>query len=120
MLFIRWASKVDIGDGTGCWFWTGAKSKGYGIMSNPDAKSPLKAHRLSYEFFKGNIGAGMVVRHGCDKPSCVNPHHLTVGTQSENMKDASLRGRLNIKSLANLRPGHPGFHGAGPISAGER
>jgi len=120
-VFERWAEKVDTGDGTGCWLWRGAKSRGYGIMSaSRTTLSPWKAHRIAYELFIGPIGAGLVVRHQCDRPDCVNPTHLILGTQSENMQDASERGRLNPKSLRNLRPGCPGYHGAGPTPAEER
>jgi hypothetical protein len=80
--------------------------------------SKFKAHRVAWEMFNGPIADGLIVRHKCDNPNCVNPKHLEVGTQKQNMMDASARGRLNPKSLENLRPGHVGFHGAGPVSNG--
>lgn len=78
--------------------------------------SCFKAHRVSYEMRHGPIPDGLNILHDCDNPNCVNPSHLKAGTQQENMRDASLRGRLNTKSLENLRPGKKGFSGAGPKS----
>jgi len=102
---------------SGCWIWTGASdSKGYGRMASGFKKSPLKAYRVSYELFVGIIPDGLVVRHKCDVTSCVNPNHLEVGTQKDNMQDASKRGRLNPISLLNLRPGENGKYGAGSKS----
>lgn len=51
------------------------------------------AHRISWEIHRGNIPKGMYVLHKCDVPGCVNPDHLYLGTQSENMRDAYHRGR---------------------------
>ncbi|QKW95381.1 hypothetical protein [Ralstonia phage RPZH6] len=83
-------------------------------------KSPYKAHRLAYELFVGPIPDGHVVRHACDNPRCINPAHLITGTQRDNVLDAVARNRLNPKSQLNLRPGAPGYIGAGPISNKER
>jgi len=100
-----------------CWPWTGTCDQHrYGRV--PFMTKQMKAHRVSYEMFNGHIPDGLVVRHRCDNPNCVNPHHLEVGTQKENMLDASKRGRLNPKSLENLRPGMKGFLGAGSASIG--
>lgn len=52
------------------------------------------AHRAAYESEYGPIPPGMVVRHKCDNPPCVNPEHLEVGTQADNAKDMSVRGRV--------------------------
>lgn len=78
-----------------CWFWTGAiQERGYGqfwIKGNVIEY----AHRYSYEAHKGAIPEGMVVMHACDTPSCVNPEHLSLGTNHENSKDAQRKGRIN-------------------------
>lgn len=75
-----------------CWEWIGAKRKhGYGQISS--GRRVLKAHRVSYEIHFGPIPPGMSVLHSCDTPACVSPHHLSLGTQAENCRQAAERGR---------------------------
>lgn len=98
-----------------CWPWTGTTDQ-YGYGRVVYMTHYFKAHRVSYEMKYGPIPVGMIVRHKCDNPNCVNPNHLEIGTQKDNMQDASKRGRLSPKSLENLRPGKKNFYGAGPKS----
>jgi HNH endonuclease len=80
----------------GCWEWTSySDGGGYGNISR-NGKTQ-KAHRVSYEAFKGPIPPGLVVRHTCDNPCCVNPDHLILGTQKDNMADRDSRGRRDVK-----------------------
>ena len=87
-------------DKTGCWNWTGSKDKdGYGRMISGEKGRRVFsfAHRESYKFYKGEIGApggsqGCVL-HTCDNPSCINPEHLYLGDQEQNGLDKKVRGR---------------------------
>lgn len=51
------------------------------------------AHRLSFIDAFGPIPDGLVLRHSCDVPACIEPAHLSVGTQRENVRDSFNRGR---------------------------
>ena len=87
---LRWSMPEP---NSGCWLWLSAcTSQGYGTLST-GMKWRL-AHRLSYEVFVGPIPEGLVVRHSCDNPPCVNPEHLLIGTNKDNMQDAVARGRM--------------------------
>ena len=80
----------------GCWEWVGYfGAGGYGAMSRGGKN--CSAHRISYEAYKGPIPKGMVVRHSCDNPACINPDHLSIGTQKDNMADRDARGRRDVK-----------------------
>lgn len=79
-----------------CWIWLAAKNaKGYGTVGeteNGKFKTKL-AHRVAYERFVGHITPGLCVLHKCDVRSCVNPSHLMLGTQDQNIKDRQEKGR---------------------------
>ncbi len=91
----RFWSKVDIGKKEDCWLWRGNfRSNGYGQIRLKG--KTLSAHRVSYELMFGAINdIKMFVCHKCDNPICVNPNHFFLGTNSDNMKDAYKKGRIN-------------------------
>ena len=96
----RFLSYVEKNDS--CWIWKGALSKqGYGKLSFRGNKSAI-ASRVSYELCNGTIENSMLVCHSCDIPSCVNPKHLWLGTNQDNMTDMIEKGRQHSK----LTPKH--------------
>ncbi len=95
----RFAEKVEPGDG--CHHWMSAiGSKGYGIFWVSRERRSVMAHRFAYELSKGRPPGDLLVMHSCDNPRCVNPAHLSLGTNSDNQMDASRKGR-NAKGVRN-------------------
>ena len=77
-----------------CVLWTGSTDgHGYGQMWDSKLKRPEKAHRISWRLFRGEIPRGRGVFHKCDTPLCINPLHLFLGSQRDNMEDAYNKGR---------------------------
>lgn len=79
---------------SGCWLWLGNTFKrgGYGAFSCGQNIIMQRAHRMSWLLYKGST-EGLHVLHSCDNRLCVNPEHLWLGTQADNMHDKSLKGR---------------------------
>ena len=86
----RFESRIRVTPG--CWWWTGAAGAGgYGHIRNQGAV--LRAHRVSFRLYVGELQQGQHVLHSCDNPLCVNPAHLRAGTHQDNMDDMYSRGR---------------------------
>lgn len=88
-----------------CWIWTGQihKPTGYGIFW--DGSKYVRSHR--YRFIADHGYEPEVVLHLCDNPSCVNPAHLTGGTQLDNIRDRDEKKRHWAHSRTHCKRGHP-------------
>jgi len=91
---------------SGCWIWIGSTCAGYGrvgmkqlkrifinIKKMPFIGREVYAHRLSWFLFKGTNPKELDVLHKCDNPLCVNPDHLFLGTQKDNIMDRNKKDR---------------------------
>ncbi|RJO72884.1 MAG: HNH endonuclease [Myxococcales bacterium] len=89
---------------SGCWLWIGALNPGgYGKLRNK-GKSYI-ASRASWLAHHGPIPNGICVLHRCDTPSCVNPNHLFLGTNLDNSRDMSRKGRRKTPINRNIKFG---------------
>jgi hypothetical protein len=94
----RFWAKVDKRGPDECWLWNAGVTRpgphGYGRMQvSAKTKRLVVAHRYSWELVHGPVPEGFYVCHKCDVARCVNPAHLFLGTQKDNMSDASKKGR---------------------------
>jgi len=107
----RFMAKVSPEPNSGCWLWTGGvASNGYGMFWL-DGKVDT-APRQSYRMFCGEIVDDLHIMHKCDVKLCVNPDHLSLGTNAENTFDKQKKGRaakkltpaevLKMRSMATL------------------
>jgi hypothetical protein len=86
---------------SGCWEWKLFRNAlGYGVVGvgsrTNGTKKLMSAHRLSWTVYKGPIPLGLCVLHRCDNPPCINPEHLFLGTNEDNMKDMAAKGRTRV------------------------
>lgn len=81
-----------------CWNWEGAPAEGGygGLTVSRVRRSALRAHRVSWELHNGPVPDGLSVLHKCDNRKCVNPSHLFVGTQRDNVIDCLTKGRAKF------------------------
>ena len=98
---------------SGCWLWLGALHVfGYGKFGLHE--KIYHAHRIAWQLLRGRISSGLQVLHKCDNPSCVNPDHLFLGTQKDNIHDMWQKGRAVIipaqealRNKTHCKRGHP-------------
>jgi hypothetical protein len=97
-----------------CWIWQRANANGYGVVCL--GHRSLRAHRVAYRVFVGRFDEEMQINHHCDERACLNPDHLYVGTQQDNMDDMITRERTKpsadltniqvVEALEMLNEGH--------------
>lgn len=90
----RFWSKVD--KSGECWTWMRSTHRGgYGSFTvfRDGSFKKVRAPRMAYELTHGTIDPSLVICHKCDNPRCVRPDHLLLGTQDDNLKDMSAKGR---------------------------
>lgn len=109
----RFMKHVEVVTQSGCWIWMAATDKdGYGITTLNTRKLP--AHRAAFRLFRGEVPSDKMVLHTCDVRCCVNPSHLFLGTNQDNMDDMLRKGRkpggvaqhlakLNDRQVAEIR-----------------
>lgn len=88
---------------SGCWEFQGAPINRDGHKYFYCRGKHASAHRSSYILHKGDLEDGLVVRHTCDNPGCVNPDHLIPGTHADNMHDEATRGGPSKRNKHGVR-----------------
>lgn len=100
-------------DANFCWVWMGARARfGHGSMTiEGRRRSP---HQIAWLLAHAVIPDGLQVLHRCDVPACINPDHLFLGTQADNMADMRSKGRGFIgdpgagnRAKTHCAQGHP-------------
>lgn len=92
-----------------CWPWMGGAGK-YGRGQLTLDGQTVPAPRVAYLLYVDDIPDhdshhGLCVLHECDNPPCVNPRHLFLGTQLDNMRDMHAKGRARPRGTTNMRQG---------------
>jgi hypothetical protein len=88
-----WMQVDKTSSSSSCWNWKGyRRGKQKRAVISVKGKQILASH-YSYRKFKGRIPKGKKVLHSCDNTSCVNPEHLFLGSQLDNMRDMVIKGR---------------------------
>ncbi|MEU8263238.1 HNH endonuclease [Micromonospora sp. NPDC048999] len=117
-------------DGEGCWIWTGAKVRGYGVLSV--AGRTRYVHRVAYELAGGTLGGDLTLDHPCQKPACFNSDHLEAVSRPENSKRAAtssrrrrtcrnghVRQKVGVNSDGTCAGCHPDRRRKGPPRRGD-
>jgi len=88
--FLGYVQRTD--DVDSCWLWTASMRGGYGRIKHHGRD--IGAHRVAWALTYGTIPDGFSILHRCDNRRCVNPAHLVLGTQRDNIQDMIAKDRL--------------------------
>lgn len=78
-----------------CWRWQPHGGGRYGHFHAAGGR--FQAHRAAWLISRGAIPKGLQVLHRCDHTKCVNPAHLFLGTQGDNMRDCARKRRCGLQ-----------------------
>lgn len=91
VIYRFWSKAAVTANTQKCWLWQAAKNKyrkNYGVFTfDYQGQKTWKAHRLAFLLYFGVHPRKLHVLHKCDEPQCVNPHHLFLGTNLDNITD---------------------------------
>jgi len=111
----RFWKYVVVSSSEECWEWVGAHF-GSGRPSFKYNCKPMLAYRFSFWIHTGHWPGGLCVCHSCDNFNCVNPKHLWLGTQKDNIHDATIKGHRATKLTENEVRKIRGQYDAGDIT----
>ncbi len=108
---MRFWMQVNTGNEKECWLWSGERNGQDPKHHAPQfsygpkvRRETITSSRVAYFLHYKEDPGKLLVCHSCDNQLCMNPHHLWLGTQKENMQDCSMKGRTAIGNSAKLVP----------------